>query len=506
MSQNVPELLNPDNCVLALIDYQPQMLFGVNTIDRQLLMNNVVGLAKAAKIFDVPTILTTVETKAFSGNTWPALLAALGNPEPIERTTMNSWEDENFKAAVEVTGRKKLVLGGLWTEVCVTLAALDAARDGYEVYVPVDAIGGTSADAHNMGIERHDAAGHHPGDLAAIPPRAAARLGAARHLRRGDGPRQAPQRRLRLRRRVRLHDGPRRRAQRGLTGSQRGDAMTLQPADLLLTNGRITTLDPARPSATAAAVRDGRFVAVGDAADVEPHRGDATRVVDLRGRRVIPGLNDSHIHVIRGGLMYNLELRWDGVESLALALDMLREQAKNTPPPQWVRVIGGWSEFQFEERRMPTLEELNEAAPDTPVFVLHLYARALLNRAALRALGIDGSTPNPPGGLIQRDSSGEPTGLFIAEPNAFILYSTIARAPRLSPEDQMNSSRHYMRELNRLGLTSASDAGGGGQNFPDDYEVIRELHRRGELTLRIAYNLFAQKPARNSPTTRVGWA
>ncbi len=143
---------------------------------------------------------------------------------------------------------------------------------------------------------------------------------------------------------------------------------------------------------------------------------------------------------------------------------------------------------------MPNLDEINEAAPDTPVFVLHLYDCALLNRAALRALGIDETTPNPPGGLICRDASGKPTGLFIAEPNALILYSTIARAPKLSFEDQLNSTRHYMRELNRFGVTSASDAGGGGQNFPDDYEVIKHLSSEGHLTLRIAYSLFAQKP------------
>ena len=116
-----------------------------------------------------------------------------------------------------------------------------------------------------------------------------------------------------------------------------------------------------------------------------------------------PGLNDSHLHVIRGGLNYNMELRWDGVPSLADALRMLKEQAQRTPPGQWVRVVGGWTEFQFAERRMPTLEEINAAAPETPVFILHLYCRALLNKAALRACGYTKDTPNPPGGEIQRD-------------------------------------------------------------------------------------------------------
>lgn len=262
--------------------------------------------------------------------------------------------------------------------------------------------------------------------------------------------------------------------------------------DLILHNGHIATLDPQHPEATRIAVQNGRIVAVDGSAD--DARGPQTQVIDLQGRRVIPGLNDSHLHVIRGGLHYNLELRWDGVPSLADALRMLQEQAQRTPPGQWVRVVGGWSEFQFAERRMPTLDEINAVAPDTPVFILNLYCRALLNQAALRACGYTRDTPNPPGGEIQRDHSGHPTGLLIARPNATILYATLAQGPKLPPEQQMNSTRHFMRELNRLGLTSAIDAGGGFQNYPEDYAVIEELHRRGELTLRIAYNLFTQHP------------
>src|SRR6476661_3441188 len=264
-------------------------------------------------------------------------------------------------------------------------------------------------------------------------------------------------------------------------------------ADLIVHNAKIATLDSARPEATALAVRDGRFTVVGSDSDVQAHRSSRTTVIDANGRRVIPGLNDSHTHVIRGGLSYHLGLRWDGVPSLADALRMLKDQAKRTPPPQWVRVVGGWSEFEFAERRMPTLAEINAAAPDTPVFVLHLYDRAWLNGAALRAVGYTKDTPEPPGGMIERDKSGNPTGLLIAKPNANILYSTLGKGPKLSPEDQANSSRHFMRELNRLGLTSIIDAGGGFQNYPEDYAIIEELHKRGEMTLRIAYNLFTQK-------------
>src|SRR5262245_55724324 len=166
---------------------------------------------------------------------------------------------------------------------------------------------------------------------------------------------------------------------------------------------------------------------------------------------------------------------------------MLREQARRTPPPQWVRVVGGWTEFQFAERRMPTLQQINDAAPETPVFVLHLYDRALLNRAALAACGYTKDTPDPPGGEIQRDEQGNPTGLLIARPNELILYATLAKSPNLPYEYQVNSTRQFMRELNRLGVTSAIDAGGGFQNYPDDYQVIDQLHRAGEMTVRIAY-------------------
>ena len=265
-------------------------------------------------------------------------------------------------------------------------------------------------------------------------------------------------------------------------------------ADLILTNGQLATLDARGSLAQAAAIKDGQFLVVGPDAAVQPHRGPQTRVVDLHGRTVIPGLNDSHLHVIRGGLNYNMELRWDGVPSLADGLRMLKEQAQRTSPGQWVRVVGGWSEFQFAERRMPTLDEINAVAPDTPVFILHLYCRALLNQAALRACGYTKDSPNPPGGEIQRDGSGNPTGLLIARPNATILYATLAKGPKLPTEHQMNSTRHFLRELNRLGLTSIIDAGGGFQNYPEDYTVVEELHRRGEMTLRIAYNLFTQRP------------
>jgi len=264
--------------------------------------------------------------------------------------------------------------------------------------------------------------------------------------------------------------------------------------DLILHNGAITTLDRSNPSPQAVAITDGRFSAVGDVAEIMPSAGPDTRVIDLGGRRLIPGLIDNHLHVIRGGLNFNMELRWDGVRSLADAMAMLRRQVALTPPPQWVRIVGGFTEHQFAEKRLPTLDEINAAAPDTPVFILYLYDRALLNAAALRVVGYDKDTPNPPGGEIQRAPDGTPTGLLLARPNAGILYATLAKGPKLPPEYQLNSTRHFLRDLNRLGVTGAIDAGGGFQNYPDDYAVIQKLAADDQLNLRIAYNLFTQKP------------
>src|SRR6201997_1963955 len=263
--------------------------------------------------------------------------------------------------------------------------------------------------------------------------------------------------------------------------------------DTILHRAKITT-NGVPSFVEALAMSDGKVIATGTDEEIFRLRGPATRVIDANGRTVIPGLNDSHIHPIRGGLNYNMELRWDGVPSVADALRMLKEQAARTPAPQWVRVIGGWTEFQFAERRMPTLDEINAVAPNTPVFVMHLYDRAFLNAAALRAVGYDKNAPDFPAGEVQRDRHGNPTGLLIANPNANILYSTLAKGPKLSREDQLNSSRRFFRELNRFGITSAIDAGGGFQNYPDDYEVVSELHRNGELSIRLAYNLFTQRP------------
>jgi nicotinamidase-related amidase len=155
-------LLTPDNCVVAIIDLQPQMLFGVANLDRQSIINNNLALAKIARVFEVPVVLTTVETKSFSGNLWPQIQAVFPNQTPIERSTMNSWDDKNFVAAIEATGRKKMVLAGLWTETCVALPTIQAIHDNYEVYVVEDCCGDVSQLAHDNAMKRMIQAGAKP--------------------------------------------------------------------------------------------------------------------------------------------------------------------------------------------------------------------------------------------------------------------------------------------------------------------------------------------------------
>src|SRR5712692_5846725 len=155
-------LLTPDNCAVAFIDHQPQMLFGISNFDRQLIINNTVALAKATRIFDVPVVLTTVETKSFSGNMWPQLKAVFPGREPIERSSMNSWDDKNFVAAIEKSGKKKILLAGLWTETCIALPTIQAIHDGYEIYVVEDCCGDVSQLSHENAMKRVIQAGAKP--------------------------------------------------------------------------------------------------------------------------------------------------------------------------------------------------------------------------------------------------------------------------------------------------------------------------------------------------------
>lgn len=271
-------------------------------------------------------------------------------------------------------------------------------------------------------------------------------------------------------------------------------AVAQQKADMILYNGKIATLQPQQAFVQAVAIKDGSILDLGDSKTMlTRYKRNTTRLIDANGKTVIPGLFDSHLHVIRGGRFFNTELRWDGVHSVKRALELLKEQAQRTPAGQWVRVVGGWNEYQFEEKRLPTLQEINEATGNTPAFILYLYGKAWLNKAGLEQLQFNSETANPPGGLIEKDSNGDPTGLLVAEPNAFILYSTLARLPELSTPEKINSTLQFMFELNSLGVTAVMDAGGGFQNFPDDYTITDSLNRMGKISVRLPYFLFAQK-------------
>lgn len=272
-------------------------------------------------------------------------------------------------------------------------------------------------------------------------------------------------------------------------------ATSAQATDLIITNGKVATMAKEGAFAQAVAIKDGKIEAVGSNASVLKLKTASTQVIDAAGKTVIPGLNDSHLHIIREGLNYNAELRWDGVTSLKKALAMLKEQAARTPDGAWVKVVGGWNEFQFEEKRLPSLEEINEAVPDKPVFLLYLYGLGFLNKKGIETLGYTADTKFKDG-VVELGADGKPTGKLIAKPNAMILYTTLAKTTVLPRDEQINSTIQYYRDLNRLGLTSAIDAGGGGQAYPDDYAVSLELAKDGKLTVRTSHYLFAQKPGK----------
>lgn len=266
-------------------------------------------------------------------------------------------------------------------------------------------------------------------------------------------------------------------------------------ADMIVYNSKIDTYDGQKFSAFS--VTDGRFEQLtNDKEQLLKEKTADTIVIDAQGRRVIPGLNDSHLHVVRGGRFYNLETRWEDIDSLATGLEMIKKNAKVTPKGQWVRVIGGWSPYQFKEKRLPTSAELTEAAPDTPVFVLHLYSGGVLNKKAMQVLGITKNTVPPKGSYYEKDANGELTGRLVADPNPMILYKTIAALPQLSAEEQLNSSKHYYNKLLSLGVTSVIDAGGGGHTFPENYQASTALAVTGELPIRVSNYLFPQTPGK----------
>jgi predicted amidohydrolase YtcJ len=261
-----------------------------------------------------------------------------------------------------------------------------------------------------------------------------------------------------------------------------------QSADTLLLNGKIVVYDAA--PAQALAVRDGKIAAIGSTAEIRALAGASTRIVDLGGRTVIPGLIDSHIHAIRAGLTYTTEVHWTGVRTLAAALDRIRAAAKTAPKGSWLIVAGGWTERQFAEDRRPTQTELAAAAPDHLVYVQLLYSRVLLSPGGYAALGLGRDEAREPRIVIEYDKDAKPTGWVTGDNRA--ISELFDLLPRPTFAQKVEGTRAFFRALNALGLTGVMDP--GGYNLPiDDYQPLLALWRQGGMTLRVRYSLSAPR-------------
>jgi predicted amidohydrolase YtcJ len=256
-------------------------------------------------------------------------------------------------------------------------------------------------------------------------------------------------------------------------------------ADTILVDGKVITLDDASSVAQAIAIRDGKILTVGSSEDIRKRAAATTRIIDLGGRTVVPGLMDSHIHALRAGLTYSVELSWIGVPSLAKGLDLIREAARTAPPGAWIKIGGGWTELQFPEKRGPTIDELVAAAPDRPVYVQRLYNTAWITPAGIKLMKL---TPESeiPSGKAEKDASGNLTGVFTGLNRTFNFFT--AKIPGPSFSDQVAGTRKYFRELNRLGMTAVNDFPGGGM-FPEDFRAMQTLWSKGEMTLRVTFHI-----------------
>jgi predicted amidohydrolase YtcJ len=254
-------------------------------------------------------------------------------------------------------------------------------------------------------------------------------------------------------------------------------------ADLIVFNAKITTGSLSQPEASALAVKRGRIYAVGTDAEILGLKDKNTRLIDAGSKRLIPGLDDVHIHVLNER-SYNYNLRWDGVPTLQRALEMLSEQAKRTPEGQWVKVIGGWSPYQFKENRFPTMEEIRKAVPDRPVIVQYAYNRAYLNEPAMKALGVGTDRfPMLPGTEFEKDKQGNYTGIMHAYTFSFIAMEFMV--PQPSFEEQVNTLTYAINDLNRFGITSIVDA--GGSSYPQAHTPLEVLKRENRLNIRFPF-------------------
>jgi predicted amidohydrolase YtcJ len=266
-----------------------------------------------------------------------------------------------------------------------------------------------------------------------------------------------------------------------------------QAPDTIFINGKIVTLDARSTLATGLAVTNGRIAATGSSDDVRKLAGPSTRVIDLRGRTVIPGLIDSHLHAIRAALSFSTEVNWIGARSLEEGLGRIRAAARAMKPGSWLIVAGGWNVQQFEENRRPTQAELTAIAPNNPVYVQLGYGWAMLNPLAHKALGLTNDTDLPPGGRFERDSNGALTGAVTGAQNAIV--ALFDRLPRPTLAQQVEGTKAFFRELNRLALTGVVDPGGNNLTAPD-YEALFKVWRDKAMTVRVAYTLNGQTPGK----------
>ena len=266
-----------------------------------------------------------------------------------------------------------------------------------------------------------------------------------------------------------------------------------QAPDTVLVNGKVVTLDARSTTQEAIAVRDGHIIAVGTTADIRKLAGPATRVIDARGRTVIPGLIDSHLHAIRAALSFSTEVNWIGARSLEEALGRIRAASRTMKPGSWLIVAGGWNVQQFEENRRPTQAELTAVAPNNPVYVQLGYGWAMLNPLAHKTLGISSETDLPAGGRFERDASGTPTGAVTGAQNAIV--SLFDRLPKPTFTEQVEGTKAFFRELNRLAITGAGDPGGNNLTSTD-YEALFKVWRDKAMTVRVTYTLNGQTPGK----------
>ena len=262
-----------------------------------------------------------------------------------------------------------------------------------------------------------------------------------------------------------------------------------QTAETILINGKILTVDAQFSIQEALAVRDGKILAIGKTADVRKLADSRTRVIDLQGRTVIPGLIDSHLHGIRAALSFSTEVNWIGASSLDDALGRIRQAARTMKPGAWLIVAGGWNVQQFKEKRVPTQAELIAAAPNSPVYVQLGYGWAMITPAGYKELSIVSESDLPSGGRFEKGSDGKPTGAVVGGQNAII--ALFDKLPKPSLEDQVEGTKLFFRELNRLGITGFVDPGGNNL-FPADYPALLKVWRDGLMTVRVAYALNGQ--------------